>query len=464
MNLDIAAVRKHICANEEKYLEVWKKLVAQPSISAQNLGVRKCAELLVEIMREFNIEGKILETEGQPVVYGELKSDNPNALTILFYGHYDVQPPEPYDAWISPPFEPTIRNGRLYGRGTADNKGQLVAHLCAVNSILETSGSLPVNVKFIFEGEEESGSPNLAKFASQNKDLLAADVVYVSDGPMHDKETPAVEFGNRGVLSMELTIQTATQDNHSGNKGGVIPNAAWELVHLLSTMEDRDGRITIEGFYEDVLPPDDYQLQLIDDLPYDPQEVAKVFGVEEIKLEKREFYRKLLLEPTLSINGLLSGYTGPGSKTIIPHKAVAKLDARLVVDQDDMKVFQRIKEHVEKYNPSASLVYLHSMLPSKTEANLPVCQAIMRAIHEAYQRHPVAMPSVGGSLPNYVWTKILNIPTVGVPYANPDEDNHAPNENMVLECFYKGIKATVQVIHELGKLAVSNLGEKKRKP
>ncbi|NMA54412.1 MAG: M20/M25/M40 family metallo-hydrolase [Firmicutes bacterium] len=455
MKLNIEAVQQHISAHKDEYLEVFKRLVSQPSISAHNKGVRDCAQLMVEIMKELNVRGRVLETAGQPVVYGELTSNKPEAVTVLFYGHYDVQPPEPLDAWISPPFEPTIRDGRLYGRGTVDNKGQLLAHLCAVKSFIATAGCLPVNAKFIFEGEEEIGSPNLASFVAQNKDLLAADIVYACDGPMYDERTPVVKFGHRGVLNMELTVKTGTQDNHSGNMGGVIPNAAWELVHLLSTML-QDGRITIEGFYDDVLPPDEYQLGLIDDLPYDPSERARFFGVEKIELNKTEFFRKLLLEPTLSINGLCSGYTGPGPKTVIPHQATAKLDARLVVDQDAKKVFEKIKAHVEKQNPRASLAYKNSMLPSRTQADLPVCKTIVRALFKAYNKKPVVMPSAGGSLPSYVWTKILNTPTVGVSYGNPDGANHAPNENMSLESFYQGIAASAQVIYELGSSADSN--------
>jgi acetylornithine deacetylase/succinyl-diaminopimelate desuccinylase-like protein len=444
-------VHKHIESMQEQDLNTWKKLVAQPSVSAQNIGVRECSQMVKALMEDCGLTTQVFETPGQPILYGELIT-NPAAPTVLFYGHYDVQPPEPLEAWKSPPFEPTIRDGRLYGRGAADNKGQLLAHLLAVRSYLAVNGSLPINVKFVIEGEEESGSIHIPQFIEAQRDLLAADLVYTSDGPLQSDGTPVVFFGVRGMLAIELEIETSSQDNHSGNKGGVIKNAAWELVKLLATMIDVQGNVTIDGFYDDVLEPSQFELQLLEKLPYDPEALAKVFGVEKIDLEKKEFYLRNCLQPTLTINGLVSGYTGSGVKTIIPGRAVAKLDMRLVNDQDPMDIFAKIQAHVAKHNPQVKVTHMGNMPPSRTPADIPVGKVVVDAVRKASGKEPVVLPSLGASLPDYLWTKLLGLPSVGVPYANADESNHAPNENMKLECFYNGIHTTAQVIYELGNM------------
>ncbi len=441
-------VLAHLRRNKREHLKLLQRLVAQPSISAQNEGVRECAELLVNIMEGLGIPAQTYETEGHPVVYGEIGEGD---FTVLFYGHYDVQPPEPLEAWDSPPFKPTVRKGRLYGRGTGDNKGQLLSHLLAVHSYLQVLGEIPIKIKFVFEGEEESGSPYLADFVSEHKELLQADLAYTSDGPLHESGAPAVYYGVRGMLGLEISLKTASWDNHSGNKGGVIPNAAWELVKILSSMKDENGRVRVAGFYEQVREPSTKDLELIENLEYHPWQIAKNFGVKKIEMEKEDFYRRLTLEPTMSINGLTSGYQGKGTKTIIPARASAKLDCRLVADQDPEMVFAAIKHHVEKMNPDAEVVMQGYMHPSRTDPALPVSEKILKAAQTASGKKPVALPAMGGSLPDYVWTKILGVPSIIVPYANADEANHAPNENLDLECFYQGIEISARAMYELSK-------------
>ena len=450
--MTIEKVHSHIDRMQNSDLDLLKKVVAQPSISAQDIGIRECALLLQDLMKGLGIEATLYETSGHPVVFGEVRSDMPDALTVIFYGHYDVQPAEPLEAWNTPPFQPTVVNGRLYGRGTADNKAQLLAHLLAVRSYLETVGSLPVNVKFVLEGEEESGSPYIREFIETHRDILSADLVYISDGGMHSSGAPFIYYGARGMLQIELNLETATQDNHSGNKGGVIPNAAWEMVEVLSSMIDQDGKAVIPGFYDEVLPPSKYDLKLIENIPYDPKSLAPIFGVPQIDLEKQEFYFKLMFQPTLTINGILSGYTGAGGKTIIPGRAMAKLDMRLVADQDPDEMFKKVRAHVQKINPQVKVTKLGGMLPSRTQTDLPICKVIVDAVREAYGQEPIVMPLLSATLPDYVWTKLLGLPSITVPYANADENNHAPNENMDLECFYKGIHCSAQVIHTIGNL------------
>lgn len=450
--MSIAEVHSHIEKKQSQYLQTLKQLVAQPSISAQDIGVTECAQLLKSILEEHGIKAQLYKTPKHPLIYGELISSKPEAFTLLFYGHYDVQPPEPLEEWKSPPFEPVIREGRLYGRGVADNKGQLLAHIFAISSYLETMGSLPINIKLLFEGEEESGSPHISSFVEENRDLLSTDLVYTSDGPMDGDDTPLILFGARGILQVDLHLRTANFDNHSGNKGGVIPNAAWDLVHLLSTMKDREDKVMIDGFYDDLLPPSKDDLELIHNLPYNPEQLAIDFGVPSIELTKEEFYKNQSLRPTLTINGLYSGYTGEGSKTIIPGYAVAKMDIRLVDPMDPFTILEKIKDHVAKINNRVEVVYKGHMYPSRTPSQLPFCKKIIQGVEKVYRKRPLAMPSCGGSLPDYVWTKELGVPSVIVPYANADEANHSPNENLRLDCFYKGIHASAQVIHELGSM------------
>ncbi|MBV1759187.1 MAG: M20/M25/M40 family metallo-hydrolase [Dethiosulfatibacter sp.] len=449
----IENIHAHINSNREQDINTLIELVSHPSISSNAVEIRRCAEFLKNIMEESGINTKIYETKGQPVVIGEVASHNKDATTVLFYGHYDVQPPEPLDAWVSPQFEPTIREGRLYGRGAGDNKGQLLTHIMAVRSYLATEGALPINVKFIFEGEEEIGSPSLLEFVEDNKELLKADVVLTSDGPIHDSGAPLVAFGVRGVMNFEFNLETATTDNHSGNKGGVIPNAIWKMVDLLATMKDKDDKVTIAGFYDDVVIPSPYELSLIDNLPFDPISLAKVYGVERIELDKVKFYERLLFLPTLTINGIEGGYTGKGTKNIIPCKATAKMEVRLVLNQDPKDIFNKVKNHVTKTNPNVIVTQEEEdMKPSRTSAELPISRAIVNAVWEGFDQEPIVLPSMGGSLPDFVWTKGLGVPSIMIPYANADEANHAPNENMMLECFYKGIHSSAQIIFELGKL------------
>ncbi len=450
--MSIDELHQRIRATRTQDLETLCELVRRPSISTRGEGIEECASHLKDIMTQAGIGARVYETVGNPVVFGEVAAGAEGMPTVLFYGHYDVQPPEPLDEWLSPPFSPTVRNGRLYGRGTGDNKGQLLTHILAVRSYLQTTGTVPINVKFLFEGEEETGSPSLTEFVTTNRELLAADLVLTSDGPMHESGAPQVVFGVRGIMNMELRLCTARSDNHSGNRGGVIPNAAWELVELLRTMRSPDGEVTIEGFYDDVVPPSQYELQMLDRLPYDPSALAAVYGVERLDLEKTEFYRNLMFRPTLTINGLSGGYSGAGTKTIIPGAASAKLDVRLVRDQKPHDIFAKIERHIRTHNPRAELIpQEEDMLPSRTSAELPISQAVIAAVEQAFGRRPFVLPSMGGSLPDYVWTKRLGVPSIMVPYANADEANHAPNENIALECFYNGIHCSAHIMHELQK-------------
>lgn len=436
---------------KETHLETLFTLIRQKSISAQNIGVRECANLLEGMMKEAGIETQQLETKGDPVVYGEVLHPD-NELTVLFYGHYDVQPPEPLELWKSEPFEPTIRDEKIYGRGTGDNKGQLLAHVLAVKTLLELYGKLPINVKFLFEGEEEKGSVNLAPFVENHKDLLKADIAYTADGPMQGDGQSSVTLGNRGLLYIELNAYGSVRDNHSGNKGNIAPNPAMELIKLIQTMVDSDGTVLIEDFYEDLLTPTDEELEHIRSLPFDPEKTAEVVGIDTLDMTGEEYYRKLCLSPTFNIAGFGSGYTGEGTKTIIPSDAKVKIDMRLAANQNPEKIFENIKKHIDQFQSDCriTLKNLGPVKPSRTPMNLSIVQKVIESVEYSHNKIPVVLPALGGTGPMYVFTDILEIPSVTVPYANVDEDNHSPNENMGVKEYYDGIRTSCAAILHLG--------------
>ncbi len=448
MSLD--QLREFVEKNKEQYLETLFTLLRQKSISAQNIGMEETSAMLLKMLEDIGMDSRLIETDGHPVVYGEMMKED-NDFTLLIYGHYDVQPADPIEEWNSPPFEPTIRNGKIYCRGVGDNKGQLMAQILALKSYQEVIGDLPINIKFVFEGEEESGSPNIAKFVSEHRDLLKADLVYTSDGPMHESGAPFVLLGVRGMLYVELNAKGSDWDNHSGNKGNIAPNPAWQLVDLLGTMKDDDGNILIEGFYDDLQKPTVNEEELIATLPYDAKQVADQIGYKGFDMTREEYYRKLTLEPTLNIAGFHSGYGGEGAKTIIPSTAMVKMDMRLVIDQDPDDILEKFIKHVYKHAPGVEVVSHGSMKPSRTSPDLEVVKVVKEAVKEAYHEEPVLQPSLGGSLPDYVWTQILGVPSVIVPYANSDEANHSPNENLNVDNFFKGIICTCSVIRSLGE-------------
>jgi len=450
--MGIDQVHEHIRRQQTAYLDILKQLVAQPSISAWSQGVRECAGLLAAIMRESGLEADILETGGQPIVMGHVPASVSGAPTVLFYGHYDVELPGSDVDWTSRPFEPTVSDGRLFGRGASDNKGQLLTHVLAVRSYLSTRQRVPINVKFLFEGEEEISSRNLASFVRDNRDLVACDLVYTSDGPLHESGRPTMVYGCRGILKAELTLRTSYGDNHSGHAGGVIPNAALELARAISSLVDAKGRVLIEGFYDGVLEPSEEELRLINQAPFDAQTAAAAFGVQDLPMDGASYYRRVTLEPTISVNGFVSGHTGRGPKTIVPAVATVKLDVRIVVNQDPLDILEKLTWHLQQQNPSIRVEQQGYLYPSRTAVDVGVSRPIRDALEQAYGQPPVRLPALGGGLPDHIWTKIVGVPSIGVPYSNADCHNHAPDENISLDCFYKGIHASAQVMHELGEM------------
>jgi acetylornithine deacetylase/succinyl-diaminopimelate desuccinylase-like protein len=425
----------------------------RPSISAYGEGIDEVAEYIAGVMRQMGLAVRIMSTSGWPMVFGEYKA-RPDAPTVLLYGHYDVQPPDPLEEWISPPFEPTIRNGRLYARGVGDNKGQHFAQLMALEGLLACRGALPCNVKVLLEGEEEVGSPHMPMFVQAHRDELRADLVIISDGPVHENGQSTISFGVRGVLDIELRAHGANRDLHSGHWGGIVPNPLWTLVHLLSTMKNERGEITIDGFYDNVQPLTELERQALAKLPIDVREVKQSLGLQRLdEPQERDYFERLAAWPTLTINGIHGGYGGPGSKTVLPHEAIAKCDIRLVELQTAEEILAKVKAHVQRYAPEVSVTSYGGMDPSKTSLDSPFTESLRQAIIAAQGAEPLLVPAKGASLPNYVFTKTLGIPAFGVPYANADESNHAPNENLEVARFFRGIKTGAAMLSYLGTLS-----------
>jgi len=442
----------YIDQNRDRFLAELFLLLRQPSVSAQSQGVADCAELLKRQMDDIGIPARVLPTAGNPVVYGELKCDGANR-TVLIYGHYDVQPADPIELWNSPPFEPTIRDGRIYGRGTGDNKGQFFAHLKAVEAIVKVRRTLPVNMKFLFEGEEEISSRNLKGFIESNRALLSADCCYCSDGGMHYGDQPTIVCGVRGILYVEICATGANRDVHSGNLGAYVPKPAWRLVHFLNTLLDEKGGVRVKGFYDAVLPPNDVEREAIAKIPFDTQ-ILKNLGVsEEPRPGEPPFPERVMFHPTMNICGLTGGYGGPGMKTIVPHVAKAKIDMRLVVNQDPDDIFKKFTAHAREHGfGDLTIEKLGEFYPSRTPITHPLGKAAAEAVRKGFGREPLFVPCMGGSDPDYLFTTVLGIPRVNVPYAPHDENNHAPNENIKLEGFFRGIKTTAAFLYEAAKL------------
>jgi acetylornithine deacetylase/succinyl-diaminopimelate desuccinylase-like protein len=448
-----------INVNRDRYVEELKRYLAIPSISAlpQHAGdVRACAEWTVAELTRIGLQRvELIETPGNPVVYGEWLGAA-EAPTILFYGHYDVQPVDPLDLWDTPPFEATVRDGEIYARGSADDKGQIFMHFKAIEAWLKQAGSLPVNIKIFIEGEEEVGSKHLDQFVRDHRDRLKADVVVISDSPMFDRGIPSICYGLRGLAYFQLDLRGTKSDLHSGSFGGAVANPAFVLAQILAQMKDRGGRIKIPGFYDDVRPLREEEREQWKRLPFSEtkyrKELAapKLFGESGYTTLERVWAR-----PTFEVNGLLAGFTGEGAKTVIPAKAMAKVSMRLVPDQDPDKVADLFEAYLKKVAPRTvelSLTRMHGGKPWMADFDNPFVQAAGRAIEQGFGKPPV-FNREGGSIPVVsTFQQELEVPSVLFGIGLPDENAHAPNEKLDLGNFQNGIIATAFLYEEIGKL------------
>jgi acetylornithine deacetylase/succinyl-diaminopimelate desuccinylase-like protein len=448
-----------INVNRDRYLEELKALLAIPSISAlpEHAGdVTRCAEWCADEMRRVGLENvKLIPTPGNPVVYGDWLHGE-GAPTILFYGHYDVQPVDPLNLWTSPPFEATVRDGEIYARGSADDKGQVFMHLKAVEAHLKQNGKLPVNIKFILEGEEEVGSAHLDDFIREHKNDLAADVVVISDSAMFGRGVPSICYGLRGLVYFQIDLRGSSTDLHSGSFGGAVANPGMVLAQVLAQMKDRGGRIKIAGFYDDVVALQEEERQAWATLPYNEKQYKKDFGVPKLFGETGyTTLERTWARPTFEVNGLLSGFTGEGAKTVLPAVAMAKVSMRLVPNQDPDKIAKLLEDYVRKIAPPTvelKLTRLHGGKPWMAEFDSPYIRAAGRAIEKGFGKMPV-FTREGGSIPVVAtFQEELGIPSVLFGVGLPDENAHAPNEKLDLGNFHGGVIASAHLYEEIAKL------------
>ncbi len=449
-------LHQRIDANHDRYLAELNELLAIPSVSSQaeHAGdMRTAATWLSNHMRSIGLEHiEVMETGGHPLVYADWLHA-PGKPTILIYGHYDVQPEEPVDLWTTPPFVGTIRDGRLYARGAADDKGQVFIHLKAIELLMKETGALPLNVKCIIEGEEEIGSEHLDAFVATHKDLLSADLVVISDSGMFAKGVPSVTYGLRGLSYMEIEVTGAKSDLHSGSFGGSIHNPIQALTEIVASLHDKNGRITVKGMYDDVRPLSKAERAAFKKLPWNDRKYAKGLGVKALYGEKGfTTLERLWARPTLECNGIWGGYTGQGAKTVLPAKAFAKISMRLVPDQESAKIAKLFEKHIRRIAPKTVTVdvrFLHGGEPAITPIESPGVRAAISALEKGFGKKPLYQRE-GGSIPIVVqFKKLLGIDTVLLGFGLPDENAHAPNEFIDLGNFFGGIKTTLHFYEDL---------------
>jgi acetylornithine deacetylase/succinyl-diaminopimelate desuccinylase-like protein len=433
------------------------RLAAQPSVGAQNWGLQECAALVEEMLHKRGFTVKVMATGGAPVVFAERKGRSDK--TLLIYNHYDVQPPEPLELWDSPPFEPQVRDGKLYGRGVSDDKGQLTARLHAIDALLATEGELPCHIKFIIEGEEETSSEHLFDFINDNQELLRADACLWEFGGVDQRDVPMQYLGLRGICYVELSVETAATDTHSGTGGSIFPNAAWRLVWALNSLKGEDERIRIPGFYDDVRPPSPRDIELMTALPDAADEYKQRYGVKHFLKGLTggvELHLAEVFEPTCTICGLTSGYQGPGSKTVLPARASAKVDFRLVPDQRPERVLELLRAHLDAEGFSdVHITDLGGEPPARTDPDDPFVALVVRTAEPVYGMPMQLVPMVGGSGPNYPFVHTLRLPVVTAGAGYPGTRAHAPNENIRLDLYLKHAKHMVRLFTELGNQGVS---------
>jgi acetylornithine deacetylase/succinyl-diaminopimelate desuccinylase-like protein len=451
----------YINVQRDRYVEELKQLLAIPSISAlpQHADdVRRCAAWVADEMRRVGLQNvRLIETAGHPVAYGDWL-DAPDAPTILFYGHYDVQPVDPVELWESPPFEAAIRDGEIYARGAADDKGQIFMHLKAVEAHLKQNGRLPVNIRFMLEGEEEVGSRHLDDFIRANKRDLKSDVVVISDSPMFERGVPSICYGLRGLAYYQIDLRGTKTDLHSGSFGGAVANPAFVLAQVLAQMKDRSGRIKIPGFYDDVRPLREEERAEFRRLPFNESRYRKELGAPRLFGEKGyTTLERVWARPTFEVNGLLAGWTGEGSKTVIPATAMAKVSMRLVPDQHPDRIAELFEAYLRKVTPATvqvKLTRMHGGKPWMADFDNPFVQAAGRAIEKGFGKRPV-FNREGGSIPVVsTFQAELGIPSVLFGVGLPDENAHAPNEKLDLGNFHNGIIASAYLYEEIAGVAV----------
>jgi acetylornithine deacetylase/succinyl-diaminopimelate desuccinylase-like protein len=416
------------------------------SVSAEGRGLRESAEYLSGVLQRDGWSAEIVELDGNPIVLAEI---GPNAgPSLILYGHHDVQPSDPDAAWESPPFEPTVRSGRIFGRGSADNKGQFFCHIFAARAIRRALGDIPVRLKLVLDGQEEVGSVQMPAFIKRMQSRLEGALMCVTaDGPTRLEGRPEVVFGVRGSLKFRMSVRTAATDLHSGNWGNLAPSAAWRLARILAELKGADGRVTVPGFYDHIVPPSAADRQALAELPFDAAEAQR--SISAIFLDGPSnvpALERIMFLPTFTVIGIQGGYTGRGFKTVIPCEAFANVDVRLVADQDPDWMYQLLKDHLRRRAPDVQLEHLGYYRPNRTPLDTAEATLVVDAVTTGFGQRPLKIPCAGGSLPDAAFANGLGIPVLDVPYGAPDQRNHAPNENMRLDLIHKGTRTSAALV------------------
>ncbi len=455
----LAKLDAYFAQHRDTHLKELNDFLRIPSISSlseHKQDMQVAASWLAAAMKRINLENiSIDETGGHPVVYADWLHA-PGKPTILFYGHYDVQPVDPLNLWETPPFEPTVRDNKLFARGSSDDKGQVFMHLKAIEALFALEGTLPVNVKFIIEGEEEIGSPNLPPYVEKNKEKLAADLILISDTSLYAPGKPAVCYGLRGLTGVQIDVRGAKGDLHSGLYGGGVQNAIHALAQILASFRDEHGTIQVEGFYDNVRPLSEEERQAYRDLNFDEEALKEEVGVKQLFGEKGYSYlEQTWARPTLEVNGVFGGFSGEGIKTVLPAEAGAKITCRLVPDQDPDEIVALLKAHVEKHKPAGVDITISEFdkgAPYITPFDHPVIQAAGRSYEHVYEV-PTAFIRGGGSIPIVAaFDQILALPVVLMGFGLTSENFHAPNEHFHLENFDKGLRVLGDYLYEVATL------------
>jgi acetylornithine deacetylase/succinyl-diaminopimelate desuccinylase-like protein len=445
-----------INTHRDRYVDELKQWLMIPSISAlpqHAPDVRRAAEWALDEVTRIGLQNaRLIDTPGNPVVYAEWLGA-PGAPTVLYYGHYDVQPVDPLDLWTTPPFEPQVRDGELFARGACDDKGQVFMHFKAIEACMKQNGALPVNIKMILEGEEEVGSVNLDEFIRANRDMLAADLVLISDTEMFDRGVPSLCYGLRGLAYFQIDVRGTKTDLHSGTFGGAVVNPAMALAQVLAQMKDKGGRIKIPGFYDDVRPLSEEERAQFRKLPFNETRYRKELGAPKLYGESGyTTLERTTARPTFEVNGLLSGFTGEGAKTVLPAVAMAKVSMRLVPDQTPQKVGELFRAYLGKVMPKSvtwTLTAMHGGMPWMASLDNKYVQAAGRAIELGFGKAPV-FTREGGSIPVVAtFQKELGVPSVLFGVGLPDDRIHAPNEKIDLANFHNGVIAAAALYGEV---------------
>ncbi len=446
----------YVDQHAEEFIERLRTLCRQPSISAQNTGLLETAAMVERLSQAVGARTERIELHGgPPIVYGVI--DGTRSKMLQLYDHYDVQPPEPLDLWRNEPFAADIADGRIWARGVSDNKGNLVARLCAIEAYQQTLGQLPLTISLVFEGEEEVGSPHLRQFTDspRGRSLLSAPEACIWEAGYKDPVgRPTIALGCKGILYVELRVRTASKDLHS-SWGAAVENAAWRLTWALGSLKDANNRILIPGFYDRVKPLSDRTVELADREPFEVSDYRMLFGIDNFlqDWDGQQARRHYLFDPTCTICGLTSGYQGPGGKTVLPAEASAKLDFRLVPDQDPDDIVQLLRQHLDAQGfRDVEIVEVEGEgeRAARSDPDAPIVSVVVDTARELYGLEPLVLPNMAGTGPQYLLCAQFGVPAIGMGVGNADSNNHAPNENILLDDYIQGIKHAAWVFHRFG--------------